>query len=98
MLGPVGFLYCRDAHVAPDTFIDTYTGPDRHDTPALLARIDVPTVVVIAGGDAVVRGLGERSRPVPGRVDVMTIDGADHQFRDLYGEDLADAMAAFLAQ
>ncbi len=96
LLRPVGFLYCRDAGVAPRTFVDTYTMPERHDTPTLLAGIDVPALLVIAGNDAVVRGLDRRMLPVPDRVAVATIDGADHQFRDLYGDDLADAVAAFL--
>jgi pimeloyl-ACP methyl ester carboxylesterase len=98
VLRPIGFLYCRDAAVAPRTFLDTYTVPERHDTPSLLARITLPTLVVIAGNDEVVRHLDRRMQAVPGRVRVMTVDGADHQFRDLYGEDLADAVAAFVKE
>jgi alpha-beta hydrolase superfamily lysophospholipase len=98
MLWPVGFLYCRDVAVAPRTFLDTYTGPERHDTPTLVPRIDAPTLVAIAGEDTVVRGLDRRMQAVPGRVGVAVIDGADHFFRDLYGEDLADAVAAFTRQ
>jgi pimeloyl-ACP methyl ester carboxylesterase len=98
LLRPVGFLYCRGATVAPHTFLDTYTGPERHDTPSLLSRIATPVLVVVAGSDEVVRGLDRRIQPVPGRVRVARIDGADHQFRDLYGEDLAEAMAAFIKE
>ena len=96
LLRPIGFLYCRDASVAPRTFLDTYTVPERHDTPMLMPAIDVPTLVVIAGNDAVVHGLDRRVQPVPGRVAIVRIDGADHQFRDLYGDDLADAVATFV--
>lgn len=98
LLRPVGFLTCRDAAVAPRTFLDTYTGLDRHDTPTLLPRIDTPTLVVIAGNDEVVRGLDRRLPPASGRLRIVTVDGADHQFRDLYGDDLAEAIGAFVSE
>ena len=98
LLHGVGFLHCRDATVAPRAFIDAYTGAERHDTPALLPRIAAPALIVIAGNDDVVRGLDRRVQPAPAHVRVLTIDGADHQFRDLYGEDLADAMAVFVKE
>lgn len=93
---PMGFLYCRDAQVAPLTFVDTYTSAERHDTPTLLGGMTLPTLVVIAGNDEIVPDLARRVAPVPGKVRVQAIDGADHFFRDLYGEDLADAVAAFV--
>ncbi|HJQ56902.1 MAG TPA: alpha/beta hydrolase [Vineibacter sp.] len=98
LLRPVGFLHCRDTAVAPRTFLDTYTGPERHDTPSLLVQFATPTLIMVAGNDEIVRGLGPRVRTVPGHVRVVSIDGADHSFRDLHGEDLADAVAAFLKQ
>lgn len=98
LLRPVGFLYCRDTAVAPRTFVDTYTVPERHDTPTLLPRIDIPTLVVVAGNDEVVRGLDRRLPPPSDRLRIATVDGADHQFRDLYGDELADAVAAFIKE
>jgi len=98
LLRPIGFLTCRDAAVAPRTFLDTYTGLDRHDTPTLLPRIDAPTLVVIAGNDEVVRGLDRRLPPASGRLRIVTVDGADHQFLDLYGDDLAEAVATFIKE
>ncbi len=98
LLRPVGFLYCRDTAVAPRTFVDTYTIPERHDTPTLLPRIDISTLVVIAGNDDVVRGLDRRLPPPSDRLRIATVDGADHQFRDLYGDELADAVAAFVRE
>jgi alpha-beta hydrolase superfamily lysophospholipase len=96
MLWPVGFLYCRDTAVAPRTFLDTYTSPERHDSPSLLPRIAAPTLVVIAGNDEIVRGLERRVQPAADKSRVVAIDGADHFFRDLYGEDLAEAVANFV--
>jgi alpha/beta superfamily hydrolase len=55
-------------------------------------------MLVIAGSeDAVVKGLVEQVQPLASRglVRLQVIDGADHFFRDLYGEDVADAVAAF---
>ncbi|MCW5744688.1 MAG: alpha/beta hydrolase [Alphaproteobacteria bacterium] len=94
----VGFLYCRAATVSPQAFLDTYTGAERHDTPTLLQRISVPTLVVIAGNDEVVRGLGTRLPAASDRLRIATVDGADHFFRDLYGDDLAEAVATFVKQ
>ncbi|WP_178131153.1 alpha/beta hydrolase [Reyranella sp. CPCC 100927] len=98
LLRPIGFLTCRDAAVAPRTFLDNYTGLSRHDTPTLLARIGDPTLVVIAGNDEVVRGLDRRLPPASDRLRIVTVDGADHQFLDLYGEDLAEAVATFIKE
>jgi pimeloyl-ACP methyl ester carboxylesterase len=98
VLGPFGFLTCREARVAAGAFLDAYTEPERHDTPTILARTHVPTLLVIAGSDQIVRGLERRVPYSSDRVRVVTIDGADHFFRDLHGEDLADAVASFVRE
>ena len=46
-----------------------------------------PTLVVVAGKDEVVPDLAKR---LPSDVKPVVIDGADHFFHDLYGEEAAD--------
>jgi alpha/beta superfamily hydrolase len=57
-------------------------------------------VLVIAGTeDTAVRGLPEKVEPLADgeRIQLLVIDGADHFFRDLYSEDIADTVAELLA-
>jgi len=60
----------------------------------------VPVLVVVAGGDEIVRDAARRIAPLADgrRVRMEVIAGADHFFRDLFGEDAADAVHAFLRE
>lgn len=92
-----GFLYCQNARVSPAALIDYYAA-ERRSVPELLNDIKAPTLVVAAGGDEVVPDLANKlsAAGVPDQVKLSEVDGADHFFRDLFGEDLADEIAAFL--
>ncbi len=85
----VDFLSCKQAPVLGATFLDAYT----EMPPKLAARTGHPTLVVIAGNDQMAPGLAKR---LPSEIKPVTIDGADHFFSDLYGEEAADAIAQFL--
>ena len=95
-----GYLTCTDTRVSADTLWDYYRDEPRRDTVVLLPRIQPPVLVVAAGGDEVVTGLPERVRPLTGggRVRLAVIDGADHFFRDLFADELADAVDAFVKE
>ena len=55
------------------------------------------TFVVVAGADELVPGVADAlEAPGVATRKISVVDGADHFFRDLYGEDLADAIATFL--
>lgn len=95
LLTDIGFLSCKSATVSAGTFIDYY-GPRRQPLQALLAEQKIATLVVVAGGDTVVRGLEKRLHADKGWRDVKVVDGADHFFQDLYGEEAADAIVAFM--
>ena len=86
----VDFLTCKQAPVLNATFLDGYS----EMPPRLASKTGHPTLVVIAGKDEVVPDLAKR---LPSDVKPVVIDGADHFFRDLYGEEAADAIAKFLA-
>jgi pimeloyl-ACP methyl ester carboxylesterase len=85
----VDFLSCKQAPVLNATFLDGYN----EMPPRLAARTGHPTLVVVAGNDAVVPDLAKK---LPSTVKPVVIDGADHFFHDLYGEEAADAIAKFI--
>ncbi len=99
LLGPVDFLYCPKTRVSAGSFVNYYTEDGRLDTPALLARMRVPVLVIAAEGDEVVPGLVERVQPQADgqRIQLKVLAGADHFFRDLYAEDAVEAIQAFLS-
>lgn len=70
----------------------------RMDTPYLAETIGKPLLVIADSEDTVVTGLVEKMEPVAkrGQASFHVIDGADHFFRDLYAEELADTAVAFI--
>jgi pimeloyl-ACP methyl ester carboxylesterase len=83
------FLQCKEAPVLGATFLDAY----QEMLPQLSAETGHPTLVVVAGKDEIVSDLGKK---LPSQVQRVVIEGSGHFFPDLYGEDAADAIAAFL--
>jgi pimeloyl-ACP methyl ester carboxylesterase len=93
-----GFLYCRPAKVTAAAFVDYYD-PQADAVPlGVLDRIQVPVLVVAGSDDRIAPDVVSRlaSRPPSPHVTLHLIDGADHFFRDLFADDLADAVAAFI--
>lgn len=95
-----GFVYCENATVTADAFLGYHEADPERDTPAVLPRVEEPTLIVVAGADEVITDLPERleqagSQALEG-VEVVTIDGADHMFLEFFTEDAADAIAEFL--
>ena len=99
----VGFLTCPNAIVTAESFTEWYTPSPLRDTPKVLPREPVRTLVVVAGNDEVVPDLGPAvtalARPAAkgrGEIRVRTIEGADHFFRDIYNDDAADVIAEWI--
>jgi pimeloyl-ACP methyl ester carboxylesterase len=95
-----GFLYCHDARATARAFLAVYGADAGRDTAALAERLSLPVLVLAAANDAVVADVREAFAPIAARkrdLRVETIDGADHFFLDLAGEDAADRIAAFIA-
>ena len=94
----VGVLYCPGADVRAESFVDYYENDDRRHTPNLMAMIGKPVLVIAGSEDTVVEGLIDATKPLvdAGRVEMVIVDGAGHFFRDLYAEDMADAMEEFI--
>lgn len=98
MQAGVDFIYCQDTQVTPAAFVAYYGDDPRRDTPTLLPRLAKPALVIAGSEDQVVKGLAARVQPVAdgARVRLEVIDGADHFFRDLYADDVADLAVAFI--
>lgn len=98
VLRDIGFLNCDRTAVSAASFLSYYAAPGESELPSTLPRIGLPTLVVVAGGDVIVRDLDRRiGAHVDGqRRQMAVVTGADHFFHDLYGEDAADAIDAFL--
>lgn len=98
IIRPVGFVYCKDAAVSADAFIDYYQDVGEKNTPSIVDKLGVPVMVFAGSEDDVAKRLVPqmKAKLKPGKVDLVIIDGADHFFRDLYAEDLVDEAAAFI--
>ncbi|HWR75699.1 MAG TPA: alpha/beta fold hydrolase [Thiobacillus sp.] len=98
VLKHVGLLSCSDTMATARTFVSYYGQDPRLDSPYLIPKLKKPTLVVVAGSDEEVIGLGKKLAPLADgtRVRMKVIEGADHLFRDLYADDAADAIDTFL--
>jgi len=94
----IGLLYCRGADATADSFLSYYDPDPRFDTAALLPGIHRPVLVVAAGQDQVVPDVARKVRPLMhgDQRQLVVVEGAGHFFRDLYAEDVADAIDIFL--
>ncbi len=90
-----GFLHCSDSQVSPQSFLSYYLPEYEADTPTILEQLKMPVLVITGTQDSVTPGLLER---VPERdgVEMVSIDGADHFFRDLYADEGVEAIAEFM--
>ncbi len=93
-----GFIYCPGAKVQAQAFVSYHAPEGRLDTPTLLPRIKVPVLVFAGTEDDVVPDVAERVGPLAdgAKIRLQVIDGADHYFRDLYADDLAEHAKAFI--
>ncbi len=97
MLEHVDFLYCPDTSVTAETFVSYYGADPRLDAVNAIRALTKPTLLLLAGDDEILVNNGKyRSLPENGSLQVQTIDGAGHFFLDLYADDAADAIDAFL--
>lgn len=99
MMKGVGILYCPGADVSAKSIVSYYGDDARRDTPSLLKKLKKPSLVVVGTNDDVAAGLVDRVQPLAdaGVTTLIEVDEAGHFFRDLIGDDLADAIAEFVA-
>lgn len=97
-----GFIYCRNAVVTARAFASFYGADAGQDTVALVAQLKMPVLVLAASKDTVVPDVATSFATLVGasngRVQLTTIEDADHFFRDLFAEDAADRIVEFIKQ
>jgi len=93
---PAGLLYCADARVSAESFLSYYRPDPLRDTPTLLARITLPTLVIAGSEDSIATDLPGAFDDDLLHVRVEEIDGADHFFRDLYADELVEIAIDFI--
>ncbi|UCE89989.1 MAG: alpha/beta fold hydrolase [Pseudomonadota bacterium] len=93
------FIYCKDTKVTAQSFVSYYQADPRRDTPYLLKSIRKPILVFAGSEDKVVKDVDTKVAPHADgkKISLVVIEGADHFFRDLYAEDIADAIGEFLS-
>jgi pimeloyl-ACP methyl ester carboxylesterase len=98
MMEHLDFIYCPDTAATAAALISYYAPDPRMDTPRLIPEIKAPVLVIAGSKDKVVAGLVEKVQPLADgqRVQLVVLDGADHFFRDLYADDIGDAVRALL--
>ena len=98
LMESVDFIYCEQTSATAAAFVSYHAADADMDTPAVIPAIKAPVLVVAGTEDTDVRNLPEIMEPVADgeRVQLLVMDGADHFFRDLYSEDIADAVAELL--
>jgi pimeloyl-ACP methyl ester carboxylesterase len=91
-------LYCKDTQTTAETLVSYHGFDPRLATFDLLKKMPVPVLVIAGSVDETTPGVAEKVRPQADgtKVQLVSIDGADHFFRDLYAEEAADAIQTFL--
>ena len=79
------------------SFLSYYENDPRRNTAYLVPKINKPVLVIAGSEDTTVKGVDVKFKPLADgeKVKLLVIDGADHFFRDLYAEDVADAIEGF---
>ena len=95
MMGPIGFIYCKDTRASADAVVSYYMPDPDMDTPHLFPRIGIPVTVFAGTEDKVVTGLIEKTEPLADgeKIELVVLDGADHFFRDFNIDEIADVLA-----
>ncbi len=98
VLAHTDFLYCEDTSVTAEAFVSYYAPDKKMDTPFLIPQIKRPVFLAIAKNDTIIPDLIEKASALSGNkmVHVKVFDMADHFFRDLNAEELAEEIVGFL--
>lgn len=93
-----GLLYCKDAQATAASLVSYHGFDSRMDTFKQLHKMRLPVLVIAGSADDVTPGVAEKVKPLADgqHVSLVSIEGADHFFRDLYAEEAADAIGNFL--
>jgi len=98
MLEPVDFIYCEGSAATAAAFVSYYRPDPLMDTPTVVGKLKKSVLVIAGSADTVVADLPEKMEGIADgeRVQFELLDGADHFFRDLWAEDVADMGTDFI--
>ena len=98
VLSDVAFLYCERADVTASTFVAYYGQDDGVDALDQVRGVPMPVIVIAGSDDPLTAALGPAATALArsGAITFVTVDGADHFFRDLYAYDAVEAVNAWL--
>lgn len=94
----VGILYCPGADVTASSFVGYYGKDLRLNTAKMASGLNLPTLFVGGSEDTVNPGVAAAVKSMVDnkKISVVEVEGAGHFFRDLFGEDVADAISEFI--
>ncbi|MGH1460893.1 MAG: alpha/beta hydrolase [Neptuniibacter sp.] len=91
------FIYCENTSVTAESFVSYYEYSSNFNTPALLQQTTLPSLVFIGSEDTTVAGLSRELAKISNEnLQTMTVEGADHFFRDLYMDEVIEGTLEFL--
>ncbi|MEK6680146.1 MAG: alpha/beta fold hydrolase [Nitrospirota bacterium] len=92
------FLYCEDTSVTAEAFAGYYAPDKKMDTPFLIPRIKRPVFLALAKDDTIMPDLIKKAAALSDNktVHIKVFEMADHFFRDLNAEELAEEIVGFL--
>jgi len=97
LLEGVSFLYCEGSGASAASLMSYYGNYPNYDTPTVLAQTDTPTLVIAGTLDDVVADLPEKMAKVSKEsIQYVEIEDADHFFRDLFSDEVAEHASEFI--
>ena len=96
-MDPTDFIYCTGSRVKATSFLNYYLPDQRLDTPYLLEKTITPSLVISGSEDKTVTNLPEKMAGITNSlVEHISIEGADHYFRDLYADEVVEHIVEFM--
>lgn len=98
LMEKMGFLSCPAARVTAAAFLDYYLPEPKHALAEILKEAKLPVLLLAATQDEIVPDLVGRlkQKQLPPTVEIASIEGADHFFRDITLGAAADRIKTFL--
>lgn len=100
LINNIDFIYCKDTSATATAVASYYSDDPNMDTPHVLKSIHKPVLVVAGTADTVVKDLHKTLPPLSEQLgfQLMVVAGADHMFRDLYADEIAERIVEFIEE
>lgn len=100
VLKNIDFIYCKDTSATADAIVSYYSSNPNMDSPYLMPKIKKPLLVIAGTEDKVVKNLASIVQPLADKhgFQFNIIEGAGHNFRDLYADEMVETIIEFIEQ